>query len=64
MAKRKRRSDCRIRLNDECRRLGCGVRGVQVLKRGRRWVHFRETATGIVAKLPLRDFDRAVVKGV
>lgn len=65
MAKRKKKlpqSDCRIHLIDECRHIGTGRRGVQIIKRGRKWVRVRETSTGKTAKFPLAVFDRLVIR--
>jgi hypothetical protein len=60
MAKRsrKKRSDLRVYLYDEVPRVGTGWRGVQLVKRGRVWVHLKETATGIAFKLPVGIFAR------
>ena len=60
MAKRsrKKRSDLRVYLYDEVPRVGTGWRGVQLVKRGRVWVHLKETSTGIAFKLPVGIFTR------
>lgn len=60
MAKRRRRSDHRLRFDNEAPRIGCGVRGIIVRKRGRKWVYIAETATGYTAKLSVRTFDEMV----
>lgn len=53
MSRRRKRSDMRIYLQGECPKIGDGWRGVQLLKIGRRWVRFCETATGVAARLPI-----------
>ena len=59
MTRKRKKSDCRVRLNDEAPRIGSGVRGVQVLKTGRKWVRIRETSTGATARLALDVFQQA-----
>lgn len=60
MGSRRKRSDARILLADECPRIGSGERGVIVVTLGRKWVKFRETATGVPGKLPRDLWDRRV----
>ena len=62
MAKRRRKSDARIYLCDQCPSIGCGERGVQIVSQGWKWVRFRETATGTPGKLSLRDWGKALRK--
>jgi hypothetical protein len=49
-----------LRFDNEAPRIGCGVRGIIVRKRGRKWVYIAETATGYTAKLSVRTFDEMV----
>lgn len=63
MARRRKKSDLRLYLYDEAPRVGSGWRGVQVVKVGRKWVHLRETSTGITFKLPV-DLYRRMIKEV
>lgn len=60
MARRRKKSDLRLYLQDEAPRVGSGWRGVQVVKVGRVWAHLRETSTGITFKLPVEMYNRAV----
>lgn len=57
MARRKKKSDIRIYLENEATRIGSGWRGVQIVKVGRKWVSLRETSTGLPFKLPKRMFE-------
>lgn len=59
MARKRKKSDLRLYLQDEAPRVGSGWRGVQVVKVGRVWVHLRETSTGIAFKLPMEVYKRA-----
>lgn len=60
MARKRKKSDLRLYLQDEAPRVGSGWRGVQVVKVGRVWAHLRETSTGITFKLPVEMYNRAV----
>ena len=60
MARKRKRSDLRIHLGNQCPRIGSGVRGVQIVSVGPKWVHFRETATQTPGKLSRKDWDRLV----
>lgn len=57
MRRKRKRSDFRAHFNDEAPRIGSGVRGVNVVKIGRKWVIVRETATGIRARIPRQVFE-------
>ena len=60
MAKRRERSDFEIYLQGHCRLIGDGMRGVQFIRRGRKWAYFRETATCFPCKVTLAVWDRLV----
>lgn len=60
MARRRKHSDARIYLKDECARIGSGERGVTIITIGSKWVKFRETATDIPGRLPVEIWERRV----
>lgn len=58
MSRRRRRSDLRIFLTDQCRSIGTGWRGVQIVKVGRLWVRFRETSSCRLCRLARKEWER------
>jgi hypothetical protein len=48
----------RIHFLDEAPRIGSGVRGVVVNKRGRKWVSIQEIATGVRVKMLVSTFEK------
>ena len=58
MARKRRRSDMRICLADECPAIGCGERGIQVISIGPKWARFRETATQTNGKVRRAVWDQ------
>lgn len=54
--KRRKKCDLRVYLTMEAPRIGCGWRGITVVKRGRKWTRVTETSTGIPAKIDNRTF--------
>jgi hypothetical protein len=55
--KRRKKADCRVWFQDEAPTIGNGLRGVTVVKIGRKWVRIQETSTGRAARLPLRVWE-------
>lgn len=60
MARKRPRSDMRIHLDDECPRIGSGVRGVQIVSVGPKWARFKETATQTPGKLRRPVWDKLI----
>lgn len=55
-ARRRRPSDFRVYLRDEAPSIGCGWRGIDLVKLGHKWVRLRETATGRSARISLAQW--------
>lgn len=46
-----KRPEMYVYLFDEAPRIGCGWRGVNITKRGRKWTRIKEVSTGFTGKL-------------
>ena len=65
MAKKKRpRSDVEIYLEDQCPRIGSGMRGITIISVGPKWAKFKETCTERTGKLERREWDKRYKSGL
>lgn len=52
----------RVHFHDEAPRLGCGVRGVELIRLGWKWALIRERSTGLAVRVGRKVWDQIAPK--